>query len=399
MNEQILPVPDPCEAPARPGRIAIVCNGCVPGSRLPSGAQGLRAYGLHLGLRAAGHDCDIVTRQSTVRAQLDRWNAPSMRFPGHWRVVPNGLLEKRLKSDYTTIIFIGWVGIDAFAKAPGQRIVYDFFSPSMVEHSFISSGGRLEAKRSKKEELIAQADHLIANGTGRAEYGADYMRASPPLAHLPAPLSVRLALPWAGEAAMTEAPPQGKPAQRPVHGGPLRVFFGGFDQAWTRGLDAGALEDLTGLDGVEVTAIGVGEHLHFHDRASRLTRRRPQGRVIYHDVAAFETYRRLNAGSHVSLDVFERNAERELCYSTRAITSLCNGCPVITMAFTEVGQLVAETGAGWVLEAFSLTAIRDLVVRLASDREEVRARARNTRIFWERHCDPEHEIRPLVEVL
>jgi hypothetical protein len=368
-----------------PERIAIVCNGSVPGSRLPSGAQGLRAYGLYLGLNAAGRACDIVTRESTVRAQRDRWSAASVRFPPYWRVLRDEALEERLKSDYTTIVFIGWVGIDAFQNESRQKIVYDFFSPSMVEHSFISSGGRLEAKRLKKEGLIAQASHVIANGEGRAMYGADYMRANDRLSHLPPPLSVRLALPWA--------------AFSPPREGPLRVFFGGFDQAWTVGLGANTLERIASLDGIEVTAIGVGEHLHFHDRKKKRGSAPGRGRVTCHDVTDLERYRRLNGNCHVSLDVFERNAERELCYSTRAITSLCNGCPVITMAFTEVGRLVAETGAGWTLDAFSLPAIEELLRHLARNREEVQARAEKTRGFWERHCDPDREIRFLLEVL
>jgi hypothetical protein len=366
------------------GRIAIVCNGSVPGSRLPSGAQGLRAHGLHLGLRAAGRACDIVTRESTVRAQLDRWSARSMRFPGHWRILKDKVLARHLKADYATILFIGWVGIDGYAKAEGQRVVYDFFSPSLVEHSFISSGGRLEGKRLKKNALLAQADILIANGQGRADYGADYLRAEAGLPALAPPRSVRLALPWSRF-------PQ-------PEGGPLRVFFGGFDQAWTRGLGAENLEEIAALDGIEVTAIGIGEHLHFWQKKARRARR-PARRVQVHDVSELDTYRALNGHCHVSLDVFARNAERELCYSTRAVTSLATGCPVITMAFTEVGRLVAETGAGWTLEDFSLPAIAGLLEHLAQNRGEVAERARNTRKFWELYCDPEAEIRPLLEVL
>lgn len=366
------------------GRIAIVCNGSVPGSRLPSGAQGLRAYGLYLGLVSAGRSCDVVTRASTVKAQLDRWSARSMRFPRYWRVMQDGMLETHLKSEYDAVVFVGWVGIDEFRNEGGQKVVYDFFSPSMVEHSFISSGKRLDAKRLKKENLIAQASHVIANGAGRAEYGVDYMQANASLSHLPTPLSVRLSLPWAKFSSPSD--------------GPLQVFFGGFDQAWTKGLGAKALEELAALDGIKVTAIGVGEHLHFQDHRTGAVPNMGS-RVNYHDVAELERYRAINGACHVSLDVFERNAERELCYSTRAVTSLCSGCPVITMAFTEVGRLVAETGAGWTLEAFSLPALKDLLQHLARNRDEVEACAQRTRIFWDRYCNPETEIRPLLEIL
>lgn len=366
-------------------RTAIVCNGVVPGSRLPSGAQGLRAYGLHAGLAAFGRESDIVTRESTVQAQLDRWAAASMRFPEYWRVLPDKALPARLQQDYSRIIFINWVGIDAFEKPEGVEVIYDFFSPSMVEHSFISSGPRLEHKRVKKDGLLAQADRLIANGTGRAEYGRDYLRTLDTDHPLPPPVSVRLAMPWR--------------AASPPADGPLRVFFGGFDQAWTRGLGTGTLERIATLPGVGVSAIGVGEHLHFWDRRNGRANPFADKRVDWHQVSRLEDYRAVNGGCHVSLDVFERNRERELCYSTRAVTSLASGCPVITMAFTEVGRLVAETGAGWTLEEFSVPALLDLVRHLAAHRDEVSERARNTRLFWERYCDPEHEIRPLIEAL
>lgn len=368
------------------GRIAIYCNGMVPGTGVPSGAQGLRANGLRLGLAAHGFDAEIVSSAATVHSHMKRWGVARVRIPGWFRVLQNDVCLDRLKADYRAVILLNWAGLPDFRKGDKQTLVYDFFSPTMVEHSFIAEAEELARRRAKKDEVLRQADIFVANGTGRADYARTYLREQG-IDDAPEVFSVRLALPWAG----TERRPER----------PLRIFFGGFDQAWTRGLDGTRLEALATATGAELHVIGAGQHLH-HGNAEpppKPGRSKRNSMLVSYPVMPFEDFAAVNGRCDLALDVFEPNEERRLSYSTRAISSLACGCPVVTMSFTEIGNLIQQTGAGWTLDTFEAGELSALLSDIAKNRELLAERQLATRRFWERYINPETEIRELVGAL
>ena len=368
------------------GRIAIFCNGMVPHTGVPSGAQGLRANGLRLGFAAMGIEADVVCTGATVHSQMHRWGLERMRVPRWLRILRNDICLERLSSDYDTVVLLNWAGLSDFRKGKKQKLVYDFFSPTMVEHAFIAEADELARRRASKNEILRQADVFIANGIGRAEYGADYLKEHG-IANAPQVSSVRLSMPWSGVDRDIQAP--------------IRVFFGGFDQAWTRGLSTLDLKRLAESGNIEVHAIGVGEHLHTASAEAMRPRAKParDSHIVPHPVSPFEDFASINSSCDVALDVFETNKERRLSYSTRAISSLASGCPVLTMGFTEIGKLIEKTGAGWTLDTYDVQAISKLLDEIVSDQDGLRERQKATRSFWESYINPETEIRNLVEAL
>lgn len=363
-------------------RIAIVCNGSVPGSGIPNGAQGQRALGLYLGLTRHGFDVDIVSGAGAITRSLERWSVGKVRVPPYWRVLPEDACNHALNADYGTVIVLNWAGIPDFEKGEQTRLVYDFFSATMVEHSFITSGEELERRRSVKHRLLEQADLFIANGEGRARYAADYL-AEHGFCEGPASvISVRLGLPWMGRE-------DHAPSER------LQVFLGGFDQAWVASMNARDVEQVARKANVNIHTVGFGQHLHF--RTSRLRPRSDD--VVNHTLCSFEEYCAINATCDLTIDLFEDNAERQVSYSTRSATSLACGCPVLTMGFTEIGGLIKESGAGWTLDAFSIEAAADRLAALAADREAVMAARRRSRDFWQAYSSPAEQVATLVEAL
>ncbi len=365
-------------------RIAICSNAMVPGSRAPSSAHALRASGLHAGLTAAGFEADIVATARPIQHQLERWGTRRVSIPGHWRILPDDAYSSRLNADYGTVIFPNWNVARDFTKTGDITVVYDFFSATMVEHALIFTPAEIVSKKAEKLKLLAGVDMVIANGAVQAEYAARFL-AGEAGRTVTAPIpAVRLSIPWTGKT----------PAE-----GPLRVFFGGFHQTWTTGITIADLERLADEIEIEIHTIGIGQHLHFRSlsRSGRIRSRTP--RLIPHTVASFESYQALNGACHVALDIFEPNDERRVSYSTRAVSAIACGCPLITMSFTEIGRLVAETGAGWTLDAFSLADLRALLTRLKDDPAEVARARQNTRQFWERYVDPARQAEPLVEML
>jgi len=367
------------------GRIAVCANSMVPGSGAPSSAHGLRASGLRDGLVAAGFEVDIVSPVNSITAQLERWGTRRIAVPAHWRIVPDTGYETRLNADYEAVIFPNWPVARGFTKTGAVKVVYDFFSATLVEHACISGEAELAQKKAEKLALLAQADFVIANGAVQAAYAERFLAESAGRQVVDRVPAVRLSIPRSTDT----APPDG----------PLRIFFGGFLQAWTTGIRLADLERLADEQDSEVHAIGLGQHLHFRDM-SRAGRYRPRtDRVKLHDVTSFESYQDLNASCHIALDIFEPNEERRVSYSTRAISSLACGCPLVTMAFTEVGRLVSETGAGWALERFCVEELRDLIVHLRANPHEMAAARERTEAFWQAHVAPRPQIEPLVRML
>ncbi|GAB5377175.1 MAG: hypothetical protein AcusKO_36370 [Acuticoccus sp.] len=366
-------------------RIAVCCNSLIPGSGAPSSAQGLRANGLYLGLTAAGFAVDIVNIATSVSAQLDRWDVERVRIPGHWRIIQEPVYLGRLNNDYDVVIFPNWPVAKGFQKAGDIKVVYDFFSATQIEHAVIASPADVAERRTEKLQILAQADYVIANGGVQADYARTFMEEAAGRTVTGTIPPVRLALPYHGV-----APP---PSDR------LRLFFGGFLQAWTTGIDLGDLETLAEENDLEIHTMGFGQHVHFRD-LSRAGRHRPVSRrVVLNDVASFQSYQDLNARCDVALDIFEPNEERRISYSTRAVSAIAAGCPLITMSFTEIGRLVGETGAGWTLDTFSLPALRELIAHLKAHPEEIAAARARTQDFWRAYIDPARQVEPLAEML
>ncbi|MEM0908789.1 MAG: hypothetical protein AAGJ94_15595 [Pseudomonadota bacterium] len=367
------------------GPIAVCSNAIVPGSGAPSSAHGLRASGLRDGLVAAGYEVDIVSPSSSVMAQLHRWGSRRMSIPGHWRILGDEQYARRLNTDYAAVIFPNWPVARRFQRSDDVRIIYDFFSATLVEHAMIADHESLQQKRSEKLSLIEQAAIVIGNGEVQTRYAKEFLTREakrPPKGDIPA---VRLGLPYR--------------APTPTKAHRLRLFFGGFLQAWTTGISLVELEALADDLDLDVHAIGLGQHAHFRD-LSKIGRYRPRSaHVILHEVSSFEGYQDLNHGADVALDVFEPNPEREISYSTRAISSLACGCPLITMGFTEIGRLVEETGAGWTLDEFSIEALRDRLTTLKANPQLVAKARTKTRDFWTAYIDPVRQAKPLVSML
>lgn len=368
--------------------VAICCNGPIPGCGFPNSAQGIRALGLYIGLRAHGVDCRIVTPADTVHGSMTRWSASHIRVPEFWHVLPTSELSRVLNQKYDVVIFLNWSLAAHYKKSDRNKVVYDFFSPTIVEHSFIKDRGDLQEKIESKRSIVRQADAFIANGFGRAEYALDFLERWSLRKSDTEVVSVPLGVAW-----------QGRSVPRAGGGGPREIFFGGFEQIWSKGL---SIDDVIGLAGrldVATHVIGIGEHFHFGRLSRQTFHEEMPGQVVLHRASAFETYCEINRRCDVALDVFSDNEERRLSYSTRSIVSIANGCPVVHMAFTEIGGLLAQTPAGWVFDRFELGKLETLLTEILSDDVRLNAAREETHRFWQQHIDPVRQVEPMLKLL
>ncbi|AXS39866.1 hypothetical protein [Breoghania sp. L-A4] len=373
-------------------RIAITCNDLVPGCHMPVGAQGLRAYGLYCGLTAHGYAVDIVVPRRVAQQRMNRWSQGfPMTLPPYLRILPDNHMFALLNKQYTHVLCPNWVTLEAFEKSTEVTLIYDFLSATQIEHSFIHAPGRLQQSKRVKDAVLRQADIVIANGARHTAYAQDYCASLSGAAAKGDVLNVRMSLPW---------------IERPAdQSRPLAIFSGGYRQLWISSLTPRDLIDLSEEIGATMLIIGAetnpnldpklltaGTELHYETIVAT-------PHVTTYAFCDFERYRMLNARSDVALDISALNDEREMSYSTRTVSSISSGCPVLQMAFTELGGLVEETGAGWVVPDCEKSTVSDILRTIAGDTGARTEARRRTEMFWERYCNPDTQILPLVEAL
>jgi glycosyltransferase involved in cell wall biosynthesis len=96
--------------------------------------------------------------------------------------------------------------------------------------------------------------------------------------------------------------------------------------------------------------------------------------VTEHRPMRFGDFRKLLARCDLSIDVFERNPERELAMVTRSAVALSCGLPVMHVPFTEVGPIIAEQDAGWLVESSDVVAQGEIFGRVVDDPTELEAK-------------------------
>jgi hypothetical protein len=182
----------------------------------------------------------------------------------------------------------------------------------------------------------------------------------------------------------------------------LQVGVSGYIQPWSEpGPWVADVLDLLDDPGVDIELHLVmpqhwgGARATVNDGHQRLF---DHDRTVVHGAMAYRDFRRWIRQMEVSLDVFERNEERELAMVTRTLVALCSGSAVIHPTFTEVSPMIEAHGAGW-LVGDEPGGLGPLLRRLATDREDVAARRANTAALAAEVLEPEVATRGLRDLL
>ncbi len=99
-----------------------------------------------------------------------------------------------------------------------------------------------------------------------------------------------------------------------------------------------------------------------------------------------------------ALDVMARNCERELAFATRTAEYLWMGVPPITAGFSELGELVRNYDAGWVVDPQDASAVRVAVAEALHDPSACHAKAAGARRLHADKLAPALTAAPLADI-
>jgi glycosyltransferase involved in cell wall biosynthesis len=99
-----------------------------------------------------------------------------------------------------------------------------------------------------------------------------------------------------------------------------------------------------------------------------------------------------------AVDVYQKNRERELAFSTRTIEYLWCGLPVLHADYSELAPLIRRYNAGWCLDPNDKAGIKKAVDEILDQKEKVKKYSQNAQklvkenFTWDRTIAPLHEF-------
>lgn len=324
-------------------KITLLANDVLPGMGLPVAAPGMRAWGLAIGLRSAGHDVNVLVDE---RVAMLAWRTRPRQMPP---ATPRGVALVRTAdvgswvrahgSDALVVTNSNHIGV--LGDLGRCKLVYDFFAPKVLELAEQATPEEREERVARlsasKLAGLARSDYVIVNGEKKVPYVRDWLtragRADMPLA------VVNMAL-----------PPM---RPRPVQDGRIHAIVSGYLQPWSRiGPWLSAMRPFL-YDGSMILHVLLGSHWGQEEGVPlprELREVLSTEAATAHGSMTFDDFRTLMSRCHVNVDVFERNDERELAMVTRSVTALSCGVPTVHVPFTEVSPLIERYDAGWLVE-------------------------------------------------
>ena len=360
-------------------RILVVSGDILPFPGCPTTGAGLRAWGLAKGLESRGHHVIAAMPESAAQTMA---SIPAELSPLLY--TPQELPQFIARHAPDVVVLQHWWLANYLDESPEYPVVIDFHGPLLLETQF-QANPALERLRRDKIRALHKADFFTCAGEKQRYYFFPWLM----LAGCDLRDELIQAIPVSLSPDLPAHQSEGEPSF--VYGGvflpwqdpilPLRTLI---ETLETR--QRGILKFFGGKHPVVSVPTGKFEELRAELRRSSRARLQP---MIPRD-QLIQAYCR----SHVAIDLMQRNAERELAFTTRTVEYLWCGLPVIYNNYAELSGYIADYQAGWTLDPADPAGLRRVLNDMLDDPAMLETRSRNAqrlareRLTWDRTIAP-----------
>ena len=360
-------------------RILVVSGDILPFPGCPTTGAGLRAWGLAKGLESRGHHVIAAMPESAAQTMA---SIPAELSPLLY--TPQELPQFIARHAPDVVVLQHWWLANYLDESPDYPVVIDFHGPLLLETQF-QANPALERLRRDKIRALHKADFFTCAGEKQRYYFFPWLM----LAGCDLRDELIQAIPVSLSPDLPAHQSEGEPSF--VYGGvflpwqdpilPLRALIETLE-ARQRGI----LKFFGGKHPVVSVPTGKFEELRAELQRSSRARLQP---MIPRDQLIQEYCR-----SHVAIDLMQRNAERELAFTTRTVEYLWCGLPVIYNNYAELSSYIADYQAGWTLDPADPAGLRRVLDEMLDDPAMLEVRSRNAqrlvreRLTWDRTIAP-----------
>ena len=360
-------------------RILVISGDILPYPGLPTTGAGLRAWGIGKGLESKGHTVLLAMPQM-----------PAGRFtqvPTELQdllYVKNDLTQfvKRHKPDM--VVLQHWCLASFLDNSLEVPLVIDFHGPLLLETQF-QDNPTLEKLQRDKITALHKADFFTCAGEKQRHYFFPWLMLAgcdlrEDLIHT-IPVSLSPDLPTHASAGEISFVYGGVflPWQNPVKG--LYTLIEALEKHNT-----GHLKFFGGKHPVVAFSTGRFDELRAQLEQS--------SKVLIQPMVPREQLIQEYCRSHVAIDIMQRNAERELAFTTRTVEYLWCGLPVIYNDYAELSSYIKGYNAGWALDPQDTDGLQQVVEDIIASPELVAERSLNAqrlvreRLTWDKTIAP-----------
>ncbi len=360
-------------------RILVISGDILPYPNFPTTGAGLRAWGIGKGLESRGHEVLLAMPRASV---ANRQDVPQNIVP---LLYTNQELDGFIQGHKPDIVILQHWRLASYVKKPLEiPLVIDFHGPMLLEIQF-QENPLLDQLKQEKIAALHKADFFTCAGEKQRYYFESWLL----MAGFDLRQEVIRTIPVSLDPELPAHTPQGEPS----------FVYGGMFLPWqdpVLGLTTlveclekkqqGFLKFFGGKHPVVAFSTAGFEKLKGQLEQSPHVQIQP----MIPRAQLIQEYCR----SHAAIDVMQRNAERELAFTTRTVEYLWCGLPVIYNDYAELAEYIRSYNAGWTVDPKDKEAIIAAIEDALNHPDTVAERGRNAqqlvreRLTWDKSIEP-----------
>ncbi len=366
-------------------KVMILTHGLYPIPGYTVSGNGIRAWGLAMGLVHNGFDVVYSTPNDTVHPHNPR---PEVILASY---SDKAELHQIIKEQKPQVLIIGyWAYMHLMPPDIEIPLVMDLLAPWLLEAEF-QEGYDMEVESIDYIKCLTQADYFLCCTQRQKAFHTAWLFMSG-LGSKGNPLDV---VPISANPDLPVRPSFNSD-KKPV------FLYGGVLWPWrTPEGWISKLLDILVADNCGKLQLITGKY-PLHEASSSGSLHLPEGpeyaRVLKQsDLLPYDEMEQYYLEADIGIELSERNSEREFSFSFRVIEYLRCGLPVICNDFLEVAQLIKEYDAGWVLDSDDDKAFDTIVRRIVSGKEDLAAKRANAQRLIKEKFNYYDTVDPLVK--